>query len=210
MNDEHSSKNIGVTGENERTLPYNELRQAVFYPTRHDISQSTDLSLELAVVIATTMRAEFVDPRKNTARYLSEINGISSLAVISEEQRVAGYGVDASNSVSESVHAASTDMFVVFGTIRAQFCAGIGQSRFNNDFGRGHKNLVRGQKKTSKKRVKSTGANTVGAFHGLSANAQKSLIRFAKEHAKKQRGKRSMAISRNSSRRKWTRRWKVE
>ena len=103
---------------------------------------------------------------------------------------MAGFGVDASNSISESVHAASTDMLVVFGTIQAQYCAAIGQSRFNNEFGRAHKKLVHGQKQTSKrKKIKSTGANSIGAFHQLSMNAQISLIRFAKDHATKQRDK---------------------
>ena len=190
MYDEHSSNKIAHSSEDEKTLPYNELRQALFYPTQRGIAQSTELSLQLAVVIATTMRAEFVNTTKNTARYLSAIGGVSSLTKISEEQRVAGFGVDASNSVSESVHAASTDMLVVFGTIHAQYCAAIGQSRFNNDFGRAHKNLVRGQKNTSKrKKIKYTGANSIGSFHKLSANAQTSLIRFAKEHAKNQKEK---------------------
>ena len=68
------------------------------------------------------------------------------MEVMTEEQRVAGFGVDASNSTAESVIGASTDMFKVFGTIRAQYCAAIGQTRFNNDFGRAHKELVHGQK----------------------------------------------------------------
>ena len=188
MYEEHTSNPVGKYAEEDKTLPYDVMRAAVFYPTRRDIVQSTDLSLQLGVRIATTMRAEFVNPKKNTARYLSAIGGKSSLAEISEEQRVAGFGVDASNSVSESVHAASTDMLVVFGTIRTQYCAAIGQTRSNNDFGRAHKNLVQGQKKTSTKtKIVSTGANTVGAFHKLSPNAQKSLIRFSKEHAKAQK-----------------------
>ena len=102
------------------------------------------------------------------------------------EQRVAGFGVDASNSTAESVIGASTDMFKVFGTIRAQYCAAIGQTRFNNDFGRAHKELVHGQeKKSTRKKKRNTGAHSVGAFHKMSANAQTSLIRLSKERAMK-------------------------
>ena len=94
----------------------------------------------------------------------------------------------ASNGASESVHAASTDMLVVFDTIWVDYCAVIDQSRFNNDFGRAHKNNASNRKRLqTKKKKKATGANTVGAFHFLSPNARKSLIRFAKEHAKEQK-----------------------
>ena len=67
------------------------------------------------------------------------------------------------------------------------YCAAIGQSCFNNDFRQAHKNNVSGRKSTqTKKKKKATGVNTVGAFHLLSSNAQKCLIRFAKEQTKEQ------------------------
>ena len=154
MYEERTSKTVGHSTEDEKTIPLDELRAAVFYPTHRDIIQSTNLSIQLGVVIATTMREEFVNPRKNTSKYLSAIGGESSMEVMTEEQRVAGFGVDASNSTAESVIGASTDMFKVFGTIRAQYCAAIGQTRFNNDFGRAHKELVHGQKKINEEEEK--------------------------------------------------------
>ena len=60
------------------------------------------------------------------------------MSVETEEERADGLGIDAKNSGSESVHAASTDMLVVFGTIRLDYCVPIGQNCFNIDFGRAH------------------------------------------------------------------------
>ena len=96
--------------------------------------------------------------------------------------------IDASNRISESLHVASTDMLQVFGTIPVDHCTAIGMTRSNNDFGRAHKNLVHGRKsKSNKADNQSNSGNTVGYFHCISANAQKSLIRFVKKHAKHQR-----------------------
>ena len=80
--------------------------------------------------------------------FFSTIGGKASMSVETEEERADGLGIDARNSVSESVHVASTDMLVVFGTIRVGYCAAIGQSRFNNDFGRAHKNNDSSRKST--------------------------------------------------------------
>ena len=41
----HSSKHIGYLIKDDNTLPYKKNRRALFYPTRNDIAQSTDLSL---------------------------------------------------------------------------------------------------------------------------------------------------------------------
>ena len=72
-------------------------------------------------------------------KYLLEIGGKASMSVVTKEGRAGGLGIDVSNSVSESVHAASTvrrlAILVQFGL---NYCAAIGQSCFNNDFGRAH------------------------------------------------------------------------
>ena len=64
-----------------------------------------------------SMCRELRDKRKNTMNYLSAIDGKASMSVVTEEERPDGLGIDNSNSVIESVYAASTDMLVLFGTI---------------------------------------------------------------------------------------------
>jgi len=56
-----------------------------------------------------------------------------------------GRGVDATNSISESLHASSTHGLKIGGTIRLDHCAAEGQIRANNDFGRQHLSLVGGR-----------------------------------------------------------------
>ena len=59
----------------------------------------------------------------------------------------------AHNSISESNHASSTAGLKVGGTIRLDHSCGEGQTRANNDFGRGHLALVTGKKKKSEAKV---------------------------------------------------------
>ena len=134
------------------------------------------------------MRQEFQDKRKNTMKCLSAIGGKASMSVETEEERADELGIDALETVLANQftqHQQTGLRFLVqFGL---DYCAAIGQSCFNNDFRQAHKNNVSGRKSTqSKKKKKATGVNTVGAFHLLSSNAQKCLIRFAKEQTKEQ------------------------
>ena len=52
-----------------------------------------------------------------------------------KEEKTAGKGIAASNSVPESDHAAETYELQVCGTIDFQHCAARGQSGSNNDIG---------------------------------------------------------------------------
>jgi hypothetical protein len=71
-----------------------------------------------------TMLAEFRDTSKATHNYLSSMFGKSSIAVISENQRKDGFGKEAANNnISDSA-------------------AAEGQTRTNNDFGRGHEQMI--------------------------------------------------------------------
>ena len=164
MFEKKASNPIGCWKEADKVLSYDEILAAVFYPTRVDIRQSQDSCLQLGVRWAATMRREFRDKRKNTKKYLSAIEGKASMSLVTEEERADGLGIDASNSVSESVHAASIDMLELFGTIRMDYCAAIGQSRFNNDFGRAHKNNVSGRRSTSTKKEREKLVQTQSAL----------------------------------------------
>ena len=121
-------------------------------------------------------------------KFLSAIGGKASMSVETEEERADELGIDALETVLANQftqHQQTGLRFLVqFGL---DYCAAIGQSCFNNDFRQAHKNNVSGRKSTqTKKKKKATGVNTVGAFHLLSSNAQKCLIRFAKEQTKEQ------------------------
>jgi hypothetical protein len=140
---------LTVSGINNDDLFYDDLRAALFYPTREDIIQTNKFCLELAVEAATVFLKEFRDTTKATHHYLSSIGGKYSTATITEDQRKASMGIEASNSIAESVHASSTHSLKLYGTIRIDSAAAEGQSRANNDFGRGHEAFVTSQKKKS-------------------------------------------------------------
>jgi len=63
--------------------------------------------------------------------------------MVTDEDKVASLGKDATTSISESVHASST-----IGLGIADHNTAEGQTHSNNDFGRGHERLVRGSKKS--------------------------------------------------------------
>ncbi len=127
----------------EKVLPWDDLRAAVFYPSRADIVQTHDLCCRLAVVAASTFLVEFQDTSKATHNYLSSISGKYSQAVISEGQRKAGFGKEASNSISESNFASATHSLKTYGTIRLDSAAAEGHARTNNTFGRAHENFIK-------------------------------------------------------------------
>ena len=70
-------------------------------------------------------RVQFRDKRKATAKYLKAIKGSKSMArgMASREERIAGRGIDATNSISESLYASSTHSLKMGTTIRLDHCA---------------------------------------------------------------------------------------
>mmetsp|Transcript_11105 Transcript_11105/g.22083 ORF Transcript_11105/g.22083 Transcript_11105/m.22083 type:complete len:381 (-) Transcript_11105:27-1169(-) len=82
----------------------------------------------------------------------------------------------ATNDASEGGHAASTAALKTCGTIRFDHAGAEGQSRANNDFGRGHERLVASMKKTSEDEEDE---NYLGTFHRLPEKLQISLLVFA-------------------------------
>ena len=119
--------------------------------------------------------------------------------MVTDEDKVASQGKDATTSISESVHASSTVGLGIAGTIRLDHVTAEGQTRSNNDFGRGHERLVRGLNKSE-----DVNDRVFGTFHQLPEELRRSLILFGKENASKSRKRfdEALASQREASRQK--------
>jgi hypothetical protein len=166
----------------QKELPYDLLRAALFYPSRIDIVRTDKLCCRLGGEAAATFLIEFCDELKATHNYLSSIGGKYSQAEISDQNRAAELNKEASNSISESNHAATTQSLKTFGSIRLDSAAAEGQTRMKNDFGRDHDAFVRRSKTTSPPNQRK-----MGMFHQLPVELQQSLIVAGKRGATKLR-----------------------
>ena len=148
---------------------------------KKDIVQSNTICAVLATESAEEFQIQF--RCKATGKYCKAIQGAKSLADggVSEQERIAGRGIDATNSISESLHASSTHGLKVGGTIRLDHCAAEGQTRANNDFGRQHLSLVSGRAS------KVNADKELGTFHSLPPELQRTAILVAKENASNNR-----------------------
>ena len=128
---------------------------------------------------------------KATAKYLKAAKGSKSMAPgkVSQVERIASRGIDASNSISESLHASSTHGLKLGSTIRLDHCAAEGQTRANNDFGRGHVALVSGRKSHHEH-----DSISIGTYHMLPPELQRTAIIAAKENAGENRQKFDVAL----------------
>ena len=153
----------------------------LFYPTRRENRQTHDICCRLAVEIATTILVELRDTEKATHKYLSSAKGVYTQGKITKADRTACMNMMAHNSISESNHASSTAGLKVGGTIRLDHSCGEGQTRANNDFGRGHLAYVSGKRKKSKEKVEIE----LGTFHSLPQELKDSLIHVARVNASK-------------------------
>ena len=123
---------------------------------------------------------EFQDESKATANYLPSINGKYSLGVISEDQRQAGLGKEAANSISESNFASATQSLKTYGTIQLDSAAAEGQTRTNNDFG--HTGFINGND------------DECGLLFELRSELVKSLFHAAKHGAPALRKQHNVAL----------------
>jgi hypothetical protein len=118
--------------------------------------------------------------------------------MVSEEDKLASQGKDATTSILESVHASSTVGLGIAGTIRLDHVtAEEGQTCSNNNFGQGHERLVRRSNKSE-----DMNDRVFGTFHQLPEELQRLLILFGKENASKSRMKfdEALAAQREASR----------
>ena len=98
---------------------------------------------------------------------------------VTEEEKLAGRGLAASNCISESVHATSTYDLQRYGTISLLHCATGGQSRTSNEFGREVNRLVKGRRATNVKATKD-----MGGFYEYPRELQMTALMAAKEESK--------------------------
>ena len=124
---------------------------------------------------------EIVDPKKATSDYLSKCDGRFSWSKLTAEEKNATIGMRATNDPSESEFATFTEVLTTGGRIGLDLASGIGQTRYNNDFGRGQEEYVTGQ------RSKSPSVKSVGLFHDLPVELQDSLVVTSKRHAPESR-----------------------
>jgi hypothetical protein len=170
---------LTVSGVNNDDLFYDDLRAALFYPSRKDIMQTESLSTGLAVIVASSFLKEFRDETKPTHHYLSSAGGMYSVENISEEQRQSAFGIEASNSIAESVHASATHSLKLYGTVRLDSAAAEGQTRSNNDFGRCYDTFVN----PCRKNKSDTKTKPIGAMISLPIELQISLMAAGKRYA---------------------------
>ena len=83
----------------------------------------------------------------------------------------------ATNDPSESQFAMFTEALATGGRIGLDMASGIGQTQYNNDFGRDQDQYVMGQ------RSKAPGVKSVGLFHELPLELQDSLVVTSKRNA---------------------------
>ena len=187
---------MNVNGQRVDSVLLDMLRASLFYPTRVDIIQSTDFCKEIAVVIATRLLRELRDESKVTHHYMESMNGKYSAAVITEDERKAGMGIEASNNISESVHAMSTRNMQVFGTIRGDSCAAGGQQCSNGDWDRDHAALVRRRKQYDNNGNLIVVERDLGFFHRLHPKIQNAIIVAGRRKMKETRKSHDDALTR--------------
>ena len=124
---------------------------------------------------------------KATAAYI--LDGVRSMKNVSDEDKQQNLGRLANNSISESCHASATEGLKTFGRIRLDYSGAMGQSRVNNDLGRGHDAYAsRGRvKEVSNKKQGTTEKKEIvlGSFHQLHSKLQNSMLITARITAKK-------------------------
>jgi hypothetical protein len=194
--EEKESNVVGSYSRSDRVLAIDLAKCEVFYPTRRENQQTNDLCVDLAREVATCLMLEVADPKKATSDYLSECDGRFSWSKLTAGEKNATIGNRATNDPSESEFATFTEVLTTGGRIGLDLASGIGQTRSNNDFGRGQEEYI-----TGRRSKKAPSVNSVGLFHDLSVELQDSLVVTSKRHAPETRQKFRESLRRQRERR---------
>ena len=94
------------------------------FSTPTDILQSNEMSVIITSIGASRFAGEFRDTSKATTKYLKAIGDKKSLTEekMTENERITGRCVDASNIISKSLHASSMYILHLGGTVRLDYC----------------------------------------------------------------------------------------
>jgi hypothetical protein len=108
----------------------------LFYPAHRENIETNDLTIRLSEEFSLVVYTDMEREDKATAAYICD--GVRSTENVSEEDKQTNLGRLANNSISESCHASATYALTTFGQIRLDYSGAMGQTRINNDLGRGH------------------------------------------------------------------------
>jgi hypothetical protein len=173
---------IGSNKEHDHVLAIDEAMVELFYPQKMENRQTTEFCHELSVGVATTLLAEFTDPKKSTHTYIND--GMLAFNNLSLAEKEASLGMRANNDPSEGNFATFTDVLCNSGRISIDSAAGIGQARYNKDLDQDHGHFsTRGKGKGAR----SDQSAQTGAFHKLPEKLQDSLLAVAKKNENRSR-----------------------
>jgi hypothetical protein len=175
--EEKESNVVGSYSRSDRVLAVDLAKCEVFYPTRRENQKTNDLCVNLAREVAMCLMLQVADPKKATSDYLSKCDGRFSWSKLTAEEKNATIGMRATNDPSECKFATFTKVLATGGRIGLDLASGIGQARYNNDFGRAQEEYVTGW------RSKAPSVKSVGLFHELPVELQDSLVVTSKRHA---------------------------
>ena len=142
--EEKESNVVGSYSQSDWVLAVDLAKCEVFYPTQRENQQTNDLCVDLAREVATCLMLEVADPKKATSDYLSKCDGRFSWSKLTAEEKNATIGMRATNDQSESEFATFTEVLATGGRIGLDLASGIGQTRYNNDFGCAQEEYVTG------------------------------------------------------------------
>ena len=193
MFEENTCFPFGSKSPLQKILPFDLLRAELFYPVRVENIQSNEMTLKIGTEMARVMALDMEDELKATKDYI--LDGIHSVQNTDEEERQANMGRHASNSLSEACHAHSTINLDSFINIRLDSSAAMGQSKMNNDLGRGHRAFIsRGHEKSSG----TTRDYEHGSLYSYHAKLIDSLMSMCRDRVQAYRSRFDEALERQS------------
>ena len=125
-------KTVAIDGY--KVLPYDKLNAEMFYPSRPENIQTTELVKEMACEVAECILKELCDPKKALSDYLSCKEGKFSWGETTEEEHEACLGRMATNDSAESPFAGLTQQMQQFGRVLGIHASAVSHAKFSGDF----------------------------------------------------------------------------
>lgn len=174
----YDEKKMSLAGSSITEHQFARLRAELFHPTDEDNKDSTEVSIELGALAATTILTELRDPKKATSRHLTSTDGKLSWGNTSIEEHTASMRKIAVNDPAESIFGGFTRELQVFGRIGFGAASGISMSRRNRDFALGVGATEKRETKTKGGKAKPESKGT-GLFYSLAVEIREALITMA-------------------------------